>query len=137
MHIGISGSRHGFATRSQEQRFKEFSSHFELFETDGGLPVLHHGDCTGIDEQVFYFLKGWGWRTVGHPPIESKHRAYLESDETKEPREYMTRNMQIVRDIDYLIAIPSGKEDERRRSGTWATVRMARRARRLIKVILP
>ena len=52
------------------------------------------------------------------------------------PKGYLDRNHDIVDAADVLIAAPSGTT-EKRRSGTWATVRYARKLGRTICVVLP
>lgn len=46
---------------------------------------------------------------------------------------YRTRNEMLVRDADFVIAFPEFEESDGRskRSGTWMTIRMARKARKI------
>jgi hypothetical protein len=53
-----------------------------------------------------------------------------------EPKPYRVRNRDIVRDTETLIATPS-EPVELLRSGTWSTVRFARKLGRAVWVILP
>jgi predicted Rossmann fold nucleotide-binding protein DprA/Smf involved in DNA uptake len=54
----------------------------------------------------------------------------------RKPRSYLSRNRDIVRDTEMLVATP-GEEAEHLRSGTWSTVRFARKLGRSVWVILP
>ncbi len=52
------------------------------------------------------------------------------------PEEYLIRNANIVRATEYLIAMPA-HHSEVRRSGTWATIRSARRQGKTTYIIDP
>ena len=58
------------------------------------------------------------------------------SDEVRDPLPYLERNRAIVDACDILIACPKGMQEEQR-SGTWATVRYARRRDRPIVIVWP
>ena len=90
-----------------------------------GATDLHHGDCQGGDKQAHDIARSLGLIIVGHPPKAAGLRAYCVCDEMREPRAFLTRNHAIVLETQILIATPSGPETLR--SGTWATVRFARR----------
>jgi predicted Rossmann fold nucleotide-binding protein DprA/Smf involved in DNA uptake len=53
----------------------------------------------------------------------------------REPLPYLERNHAIVNESDFLIAAPDGPETLR--SGTWATVRYARKVGKRVLVIMP
>lgn len=74
---------------------------------------------------------------IGHPPEQGNRRAFLDYDEEREPKSYLKRNHDIVDEgVDGLIAAPNGWVEELR-SGTWATVRYARKLKRRIWIIRP
>lgn len=78
-----------------------------------------------------------GVKTIGHPPSDSLRRAYCAYDEERTPLPFLVRNHAIVDEgVDGLIAAPSGWVEEQR-SGTWATVRYARKLGRRIWIVLP
>lgn len=92
---------------------------------------LHHGICVGADAAAHAMAKRYGWRVVGHPGVnkagEPGGRApLLGCDEVLPALPYLVRNRAIVADAQHLLACPGGSE--KRRSGTWATVRYARKA---------
>lgn len=90
---------------------------------------VHHGDCTGSDEELHNMAKELGYKIHVHPPTNNKLRAYCRGDVTEYPKSYKIRNADIVRSSILLIATPHRSEDADRYSGTWATVRIAQRRR--------
>jgi hypothetical protein len=117
----------------------------------------HHGDCIGADAEFDAMLEELGVRTVVHPPGDDSKRAWcfrLWSMRTKfdpllgnappkrrevielPPLPYLARDTEIVKATRALIATP-GDMREVMRSGTWATVRRARKARRVIRIFWP
>jgi hypothetical protein len=106
----------------------------------GQVVSVHHGDCIGADEQ-FHDLVRMIWpkvRIIGHPSSEAyveKH-ANCKTDASWKGRAPLARNKDIVNATDYLIACPKNSV-ELRRSGTWSTIRYARKLRRSVDLILP
>lgn len=134
MRIGFTGTADGM-TKEQE---RSLSVLFDRY-----LPVeeFHHGDCVGADAQahnLFVFKFGDKIPPIIHPPEDDKKRAYCRTkpDNIREPKPYLDRNHDIVDETDYLIATPKTTQ-EIIRSGTWATVRYARRMGKRIFIIWP
>lgn len=101
------------------------------------IDVLHLGDCIHADAQAHDEAVALGIKTIAHPPTEGRKRACLEYDEVRQPKPYLDRNRDIAfESVDGLIAAPSGWVEEQR-SGTWATVRYARKLRRHIWIVRP
>lgn len=101
---------------------------------------LHHGMCVGGDAAAHAVASWRGWRTVGHPGVnkrgEPAGRAVLTGFAEVLPElPYLKRNRRIVADATLLLACPGGPE--RRRSGTWATVRYARDAGVPVRLFWP
>ncbi len=117
MKVGSTGTRHSMSAL-QYDTFK-----IELHRL--GATELHHGDCQGSDEQAHEIGRSLGLYIVGHPPKAKGLRAYCVCDETREPKEFLVRNRAIVLSTQILIATPAGPETLR--SGTWSTIRFARR----------
>lgn len=115
MILGVTGSRHGGGFE-RGQKFYQFLD---------GVTEFHHGDCLGWDEECFITCSHFGIKTVAHPPENGAHRAFTKSDVILPPKPYLDRNKDIVNAVDYLIAAPSGPETQR--SGTWSTVRYAKK----------
>jgi hypothetical protein len=103
-----------------------------------GTTELHHGDCVGADDMVHDLARWLGVRIVIHPPDDDHYRAFceaIEGDEVLDPKPYLDRNHDIVDVCDVLLALPDGPE--RLRSGTWSTVRYARRIGKRVEVREP
>lgn len=90
--------------------------------------IVHLGDCVNGDAQIHQLcLSIGGVRTIGHPPINGKNRAFCVYDEEWEPEAYLDRDHAMVDACDVLLAFPRSPREELR-SGTWATVRYARKS---------
>ena len=63
-------------------------------------------------------------------------RAFCKGDETRKQKDYLDRNHDIVDETELLIACPKEPE-EITRSGTWATIRYARKKKKKLRIILP
>ncbi len=97
----------------------------------------HHGDCIGADYSFHTICLKQQRHIILHPPINGSKRAYSrDATDSRLPREYLQRNQDIVNETKILIACP-GTATEQQRSGTWSTVRYARKLRRPIYLILP
>lgn len=131
--IGFSGTREGMTDR-QKRAF-----HLYLFDwnRNWGVSEFHSGDCVGADKEAHDIAKAMGIRTVGHPPINPKLRAYCDFDETREPKEYLPRNLDIIRESDLVIATPKETEPQERGSGTWHVIRNAPKLNTSIVIIWP
>ncbi|HZO23414.1 MAG TPA: hypothetical protein VFB37_13005 [Steroidobacteraceae bacterium] len=110
----------------------------ELREILAAAPgaTLHHGDCIGADAEAHDIAVQLGLAVVIHPPSEDYQRAFKSSPFVRAPRDFLKRNKDIVRETALLVAAPAG-EIEELRSGTWSTVRYARRIGRPVWLILP
>lgn len=129
MKVGITGTRKG-ATGPQLGNLIETLRDIDATE-------LHHGDCIGVDSEAHAIARGLGLKIVLHPPTIDDQRAGCSGDEEREPKPYLVRNHDIVNETDLLIALPGELMEQRRGSGTWATVRYARKLRRPVLIITP
>lgn len=125
MKVGFTATRLGMSPSQQEQLLRELHA--------AGATEFHHGCCVGGDAQGHVIARQLGLRVVGHPPSASGLRADVDCDELWPEQPYLIRNREIVMVTGLLIAAPDGPP--RLRSGTWATIRLAK-ARRLPLVIL-
>jgi len=131
MRIGFTGTQVGMT----EAQKKTFTNVLDIL----GYPTVgtfNHGDCVGADAEAHAIAKGKGWRTICHPPTNNSKRAFTENDHTMTPYSYLERNQHIVGMAEQLIATPKGFEEELR-SGTWATIRYAKKRGTLVRVIWP
>lgn len=97
---------------------------------------LHHGDCQGSDERAHGIAKNLGWLIGLHPPLNPTMRAFCKgADRVYPPLDYIPRNHAMVDEIQELFATPDG--EERLRSGTWSTIRYARKRLKMVTIIYP
>jgi hypothetical protein len=128
----LTGTRTGM---SLEQRTSVRSLVSSMLATYGTV-IAHHGDCIGADADFHAICRELGVTIHGHPPANPQARAFCTFDVEHDPAQYMDRNYAMVQLADRIIATPS-EPAEKTRSGTWATVRMARRAKKKIAIVEP
>ena len=130
MSVGITGTKEGL---TEEQ----FSIAKDLFGVLW-MTEIHAGDCVGVDAEIVTLVKELqpSVKTVGHPPTNPDFRAFLEYDEERSCKPYLKRNHDIVNESEYMFAFPK-ETKEVRRSGTWATVRYARKVGKQVLIIYP
>jgi hypothetical protein len=128
--VGFTGTQRGLST-AQAAALRTMLA---------GWPVgyFHHGDCIGADAEAHAIARELGWKIVLHPPTIDTKRAHLEADcaIVCKTRPYLERNQRIVESTAVMIATP-GEFEEQLRSGTWATVRLARKANRPLALVYP
>lgn len=130
-HVGFTGSRDGMnAAQMMHLRQELEDLHLAEFLT------FHHGDCQGADDQAARMAHSMGFWIVSHPPISPRYRAFSESHEIRDQFDYLERDRHIVAESHFMIAAP-GTMHEVLRSGTWATVRYARRLLKSGKILFP
>lgn len=123
-------------TASREPRPQPQLDALKLLMEMLGPCELHHGDCVGGDEQAHDMAVHAGWRIVVHPGTDTGAlRAWCRGDENRSPKANLKRNWDIVVETSEMIALPKGPEELR--SGTWSTIRKARKAGRPVTVIWP
>ena len=129
MEIGFTGTQIGM-TDKQKETVKKFLLSFKAAR-------FHHGDCMGADSQAHDIAKELGIAITIHPPLNSSKRA-LKTGYKKllDKKPHVERNHDIVDNCRILIACPKGN-DEQLRSGTWATVRYAKKQKVETIIIYP
>lgn len=137
LKLGFTGTQEGMTARQLKllernlHRWMKKYTHLEV----------HHGDCIGADAEFHeYSTELWypgQVRVVLHPPTITTKRAYcsFEKQTEEEPLPFLDRNRAIVDSVDGMLAGPRTVEEELR-SGTWATVRYARKTETPL-IILP
>ena len=128
MKIGFTGSRLGM-TPVQYRAVRQL-----LAQLRSKIDSCHHGDCLGADESFHNLARLFKLKLIIHPPTKPNFRAFLDGDETREPKDYLIRNKEMVDEVDRLIACPHTRK-EVLRSGTWATVRYARKKGVLVTIL--
>jgi len=124
---GGTGTRKGM-TAPQARVVADLLRRFEWF---------HHGDCVGADKEMHDIATSLGLKTAAHPPLDEKLRAFCKADVVFRPKEYIDRNHDVVLMTEELIAASGSMAEELRGSGTWATIRYARKLRRLVTIVFP
>jgi len=127
MKIGFTGTREGMSDNQK----------CELLIALKGATEFHHGDCVGADEEADGLARTIkGIKIHIHPPEDSKLRAfcYRKGDILWTVETYLNRNAMIVDYTDQLIAAPKSNIEEVR-SGTWSTVRYARKKNKPILIL--
>jgi len=134
MKIGFTGTQKGM-NGNQAEKLLLLLEYLKVSE-------FHHGDCIGCDAEAHNTVM-LNHRLLGeipihiHPPENGSKRAFCEGAEiTYDARDYLTRNRSIVAMTRRLIAVPC-TEREMLRSGTWSTVRHAKKLKRGLWIIPP
>jgi hypothetical protein len=122
MKIGFTGTQHGMS-KFQKKLLRRL--------LDNDLDEFHHGDCVGADAEAHNIAdtERCACAIVIHPPSDSRKRAFKkvhDQDQMIKPKPYIQRNKDIVNAVDLLIAAPRSNKEELR-SGTWSTVRYAKK----------
>jgi hypothetical protein len=97
-----------------------------------GFDEFHHGLCIGADEQAARIAKELGFRVVAHPGLAGDPKNLLfrsefaGNDEVRDAKPFIKRDHDIVDETEVMLATPVSRE-EHMRSGTWTTVRYAKK----------
>jgi len=131
--VGFTGTQEGMTGQQESKLTKLLSVISDLY----GRSEFHHGDCIGADAMAHTIAIRLEYNIVVHPPINEVKRAHvINYKHIHTPKEYIARNHAIVDACDVLLATPKTINEELR-SGTWATVRYARKQRKTAIVIYP
>lgn len=123
MKLGFTGTQSGMT----DEQHREMCMRIQRDDPT----EFHHGCCIGADSEAFEIVQSWAKqaKTVAHPPTNRNKvsvNSIVFSDEKRPDKPYMDRNQGIVDESDHLYATPK-TDEEKLRSGTWATVRRARK----------
>jgi hypothetical protein len=137
--VGFTGTGHQPLTNNQKINLEAKL----LWFRDNGYKIARHGDCIHADTEFHYIALRLGYYIVVHPPINSSKASGLGTKPAEQaiilreqPKPYLDRNHDIVDNSDILIACPK-ENTEQLRSGTWSTVRYARKKGKQVYLILP
>ena len=133
LKVGFTGTQKGM-TYDQKNNFlvtiRDLNNEHHVEE-------FHHGDCVGADASAHEIAKELEIDIYVYPPINNRKRAFCTgSFKIHPPKDYIERNHDIVDNCDILIACPKSNIEELR-SGTWATVRYARKIKRPVIILKP
>lgn len=141
MRVGFTGTRQELTTDQHHalcELVKRLNAADEITE-------WRHGACVGADCESVDVVRQWApnAQRIAHPPTNRSmisRQALDLSHVILDALPYLERNKAIVEALvdggDVLIACPKG-EEEVRGSGTWHTIRHARRLGRHIIIVWP
>jgi hypothetical protein len=139
--VGFTGTSRGMSA-GQKVRVREYLSAIKQ-EFPAAKITFHHGLCIGADEQAARIAKELGYYVVAHPgysPRNPEGRLFRSdfdgNDEVCPEKPHIPRDHDIVDGSQRLVAAPWTRE-EIVRSGTWTTVRYARKKGKPILMALP
>lgn len=137
--IGFTGSREGLSKLQYNSLLKYLTNLDDVYDA-------HHGMCVGADEVFHRLLNKYCDfhcdRIFIHPPKDTKYKAnaaYMDKIvpvTILPPKDYLDRNKDIVDASSILVACPKTQVEELR-SGTWATIRYARKTGVPVALIYP
>lgn len=131
MRIGFTGTQTGM-TLAQYTAFANL-----IGRTDG---EFHHGLCLGADADAHKCVwEKQQHKIIGHPPIKTGKRMWINPNEfhiLHPPKDYLDRNRDIVDAVELMLATPKEWLNQTR-SGTWYTIRYARRTNKRTLIIWP
>lgn len=116
-------------TRAQMKKLAELFDGYRPIDT-----ILHHGDCIGADAEAHEIAFERHFGIVIHPPENHSKRAWKPIGEIRPRKPYLARNRDIVLETDFLVACPFEMK-EQLRSGTWSTVRYAKKLAKPVIII--
>jgi hypothetical protein len=125
--VGFTGTHRG----ASEQQLADARAKLKVLKA-AGFDEFHHGWCIGADEQVAAIAKEEGFRVVAHPGLAGDPKNLLfrsefaGNDEVREAKPFIKRDHDIVDETEVMLATPVSRE-EHVRSGTWTTVRYAKK----------
>lgn len=131
MNVGFTGTQFGM----MEDQLYTLYNLLEQLEFN----EFHHGNCIGADEQAVLVVKQLdaNIQVHSHPPTFSGKESHLNmNDVSYERKPYLYRNKDIVNFSDMMFATPK-EFTEQLRSGTWATIRYAKKSGAPLTVIYP
>lgn len=133
MNLGVTGTKNG-PTALQWRVASEW-----LETQTSHIYQLHHGCCIGVDEWLARQGEALGIPLYHHPPVMQDKTFNYEAlpGKSSDWLPFLDRNHAIVDATDTLLALPKEMFGEQLRSGTWATVRYARKQHKTVVIIRP
>lgn len=134
MVVGFTGTREGMTIKQLVRISQKLA---ELQKS--GFSRAKHGVCIGADEDFHVLAKAIGFYAIGHPGVNKfgkcPTRADVVCDEMLPEKPFLVRDKDIVDGSKIMLATPKGPEELR--SGTWATVRYARKQKKPLMIVYP
>ena len=121
MKVGFTGTRTGLNSKQKSDIIN--------FIKNNDIKEVHHGGCIGADKEFNDICISFGIKIIVHLGT-SNNTTVINNTYNNitilQPKPYLDRNKDIVDSSDLLIACPFSNQ-EIIRSGTWSTVRYARK----------
>ena len=131
--ITFTGTRTGMTKEQTSSLFRHLS---HLLKKKGGIH-FHHGGCRGADRQAHGVATMVSIPITVHPGDTSQSVFFQDrACKVEAVQPYLERNWNMVKTATLVIACPSSYLEELR-SGTWATIRYARKQKKELWIILP
>lgn len=134
LSIGFTGTRHGMTAGQWQALVIELDHAIDI-----DVPwIARHGMCRGSDVEFHRIVRPLPNGEIhGHPCHIAPMRALIDDcDVVHAPKRPLVRNGDIVTPSTLMFATPA-EATEQQRGGTWATIRMARRAGKPLAIVLP
>lgn len=135
--IGFTGNRNGLNNIQKEE------IHIILDKYDD--IIVSHGDCIGADSDFHKLCieyrnehnsnKQKNLIIHIYPPNKSILRGFNKGDILMTEKPYLERNLDIINNSDIIIACPIDKTKEELRSGTWSTIRQAKKLNKDVYIL--
>lgn len=132
--IGFTGTREGL-NENQKNKIIELLNQYTSY-----IIYVYHGDCIGADTDFhklcadFRNNKNVTLIITIMPPDKNSMREFNKGDIIMPPKSYLERNTDIVINADIMIGCPIDANNEVTRSGTWSTIRKARKMNKVLFV---
>ena len=127
-HLAFTGTQQGM-TEAQRVRFRHMMTRIRP-------EWFHHGDCIGADAQAHDEMRPHAQIHIHPCTIDTKRAYKTGSVRIEEPLPPLERNRVLVDVSEELIATPKEMAEELR-SGTWATIRYARKQKKPVHICWP
>jgi len=134
VNVGFTGTQNGMR---EDQRVAVKRLLAELYTSNDD--EFHYGACIGADTQAVWAALEIGYTVLAYQAnnvAQSKHGLIPQDAILVTPMAALTRNKRIVDNTDILVVAPQ-RVSETLRSGTWATVRYARKQGKPIIYVWP
>lgn len=134
--IGFTGTQNGMTDKQIEECYLFLVEATRIYNTNQLMVV--HGACVGADHQFDSIAKEFNIVRGYYPSNIQRKQAKLESGAMAlgMPDTPLQRNHLIVAASQIILAAPK-ESSEVLRSGTWATIRYARKSNKLLKIFEP
>lgn len=136
--IGFTGNRLGLSEHQKQEITKILNKYDDI--------IVYHGDCIGADSDFHNICTAYRTKNIETklkiiicPPDIDTMRGNnkidnLYGDMIMPTKPYLKRNADIVNMSDILIGCPTDPNKEVLRSGTWSTIRKAKKMNKIIHV---